>query len=270
MNELITRAVEVNYEQALDGERAVVARINNGSIDRLNTIIDPLGCDVSHFNRSRSVLWHHGQDKVRGMLPIGEGWAKVRRAERDMIGKVKFDSDDFSELCWQKCKSGSLRSWSIKAKVKDASPPTKEELRANPDLSRCAMIYRSWELIEFSLTPEPGNSECNTLMVSRGFIAPPEGYAPVEAVVVPVPEESKLDLTRHIESDGTNWYVMDHGKRIATFDDPELAEECLRVMGIPATLNHQITVMVGQMRGIEGERRREVKEYIDLYRYGRV
>ncbi len=172
----IYRNFEASIDQVLEGERAVVARINTSGVDRLKTVIDPLGADTSHFNKTRSVLWNHGLDPIRGTVPIGAGWAKVRRAERDMIGKTSFAKDEFSELCFQGCKDGTLRGWSIKAGVHASSPPTVDEIRSRPDLEDCELIYRKWDLIEYSLTPTPGNSDCVSLLVSRGLITAPEGY----------------------------------------------------------------------------------------------
>ncbi len=233
MNEIF-RSFEAEIESVLEGERAVVARVNTAGIDRLKTVIDPLGCDVTHFNKTRSVLWHHGQDPARGMVPIGQGWVKVRRTERDMVGKTTFGTDDFSDLLFQQYKSGALRGWSIKAGVHDASPPTKEEIRSNQALADCEMVYRKWDLIEFSATPTPGNSDCLTMLVSRGMITPPEGFVPVEPAKelepAPEPENSKR-TSRYIDTDGSRWTLYEPDESIiATFCDPEDAEECLRAM----------------------------------------
>ena len=172
----IFRSVETEIESVLEGERSIVSRINTGGIDRFDTIIDPLGCDVSHFNRLQSVLWDHGQDPVRGHLPIGKGWAKVRRSEGDMIAKTVFDTDEFSDLLFQKCKAGSIRGWSIHAKPQEVSAPTKQEIAKRPELERCKWICRKWDLLEYSLTPTAGNSDCVTMLISRGMIARPAWY----------------------------------------------------------------------------------------------
>ena len=93
-------------------------------------MIDPLGGDYSHFNRTRSVLWNHGKDPIRGAVPIGTGWVKARRAERDMLGKTVFGRDKFSDDLFDRCEAGDCRGWSIQAAVRVASPPTKAEIRA--------------------------------------------------------------------------------------------------------------------------------------------
>ncbi len=241
----IFRAFEAEIDSVLDGERAVVARINNTAVDRLNTVIDPLGCNVTHFNKTRSVLWQHGQDPIRGTVPIGSGWVKVRRSEGDMLGKTSFAKDDFSSQLFDAYKEGTIRGWSIKAAVQEASPPTKEEIRSRPDLEGCEMVYRKWDLIEYSATPTPGNSDCLSLLVSRGLITPPEGYEPptiekqLAAVIENVPAlleamGSKLPAEhkeRWVDTDGQHWFVTEpDGTRIAKFRDEPTAFECIRAM----------------------------------------
>ncbi len=199
----ILRAFEAQIDSVLDGERAVVARINSSGVDRLRTVIDPLGADVSHFNKTRSVLWQHGMDPIRGTVPIGSGWAKVRRSEGDMLGKTSFAKDDFSEQLFQGYKNEDIRGWSIKAGIHDASPPTKDEIRRRPELSECDLIYRKWDLIELSATPTPGNSDCLTLLVSRGLITPPEAHSHGEVGFgwreIVRPTFSNAELLEHVE-----------------------------------------------------------------------
>ncbi len=175
-DEIITRSYESDLETALDGERSVVARINTGSIDEFRTIIDPMGADISDFNSNAPVLWQHGSEAIRGSLPIGRGWAKVRKGNGDMIGKCFFADDVFSETLFRMYQNKTLRGWSIRMVPTEASPPTKDEIRSNPALNGCQMIYRKWKLKEFSAVAVPGNSECLSLLVSRGMWTPPEGF----------------------------------------------------------------------------------------------
>ena len=272
----IFRTFEASIDSVLDGERAVVARINTSVVDRLKTVIDPLGADTSHFNKTRSVLWNHGQDPIRGTVPIGAGWAKVRRSERDMIGKTSFAKDEFSDLCFQGCKDGTLRGWSIKAGVHEASPPTREEIRARPDLEDCTTIYRKWDLIEYSLTPTPGNSDCVSLLVSRGLITAPEGFVPTEAKPAAEPENLIVRTAPYIESDGHTWTIYHaNGQRCMSLPDPEMADECLRLLQAKpeskrAYYAAEAAQALAEARRMSVDVGDEVKEYIDLYRYGKV
>lgn len=226
----ILRAFEAQIDSVLDGERAVVARINSSAVDRLRTVIDPLGADVSHFNKTRSVLWQHGQDPIRGTVPIGQGWAKVRRSERDILGKTSFAKDAFSDQLFEGYKDESIRGWSIKAGIHEASPPTKEEVRNRPELEDCDLIYRKWDLIELSATPTPGNSDCLTLLVSRGLITPPEGFVMPERTMT----ESLGGMAtggaavRYITHSGNKWVVhAEDGKVLGEHGDEESAKKQL-------------------------------------------
>jgi len=222
MTEII-RTFEAEIDSVLDGERAVVARINTAAVDRLRTVIDPLGADTSHFNKTASVLWQHGLDPIRGTVPIGHGWVKVRRAEKDMLGKTKFGKDDFSNALFEGYKDGSIRGWSIKAGVQESSPPTREEIRSNPALSECEMIYRKWDLIEYSATPTPGNSDCLTLLVSRGLVTAPEGFVPTVKLV-----EQPIIVARYITHSGGKWIVhAEDGKVLGRHDSKAEAESQL-------------------------------------------
>ncbi len=334
----IFRTFEASIDSVLDGERAVVARINTAGVDRLKTVIDPLGCDVSHFNKTRSVLWNHGLDPIRGTVPIGAGWAKVRRAQRDMIGKTAFAKDEFSNQLFESYKDGTLRGWSIKAGVHQSSPPTIDEIRAMPELEECETIYRKWDLIEFSATPTPGNSDCLTMLVSRGLITAPEGFVvpPTESVqgfpgmqrhrqanpsivvqslVAPgvyryitgsgeswtvhaedgknlgthkTKEEAEKQLAAieahkheertapYIESDGKLWTVYHaSGERCMMLPDPEMADECLRLLTAKPDNKRgyyaaEASQAITEMRRMLDATRTEIKEYIDLYKHGRV
>lgn len=264
MVETITRDFEVEF-QTLKGERAILARINTDAVDRYKTVIDPLGGDTRNFNKTASVFWEHGKSAERGTKPIGHGWAKTRRLERDMLAKTKFAKDDFSQGLFELCEDGHLRSWSINATVQESSPPTIAEKRARPELEGCDMIYRKWELTEYSLVSIPGNADATTIMVSRGLIAAPEGF------VMPEPVEVVTRTERYIESDGSVWRIFEpDGKPVIAFADPELAEECLRLMDVTPKPKHEITRLFGEIQAIEAARQAELKEYIDLYQWGRI
>jgi hypothetical protein len=269
--DIITRAFEADLE-VLKGEHAILARINTDAVDRLRTVIDPLGGDCSHFNKTRSVLWNHGKDPIRGAVPIGTGWVKVRRAERDMLGKTVFGRDKFSDDLFDQCEALTCRGWSIQAAVREASPPTKTEIRARPELEDCETIYRKWDLIEYSATPTPGNSDCLTMLVQRGLLTAPDGFVVPEPVVVPEPEKAIVRTERYIECDGTLWRIFEpDGSPVIAFPDPELAEECLRMMNAPAqAMNQHVVSLFGEMRAMQEARQQEIKEFIDLYRWGRV
>lgn len=234
--ETITRSFEAELT-VLKGKRAIQAIVNTSSVDRLQTVIDPLGCDVSHFNKTRSVLWQHGLDPLRTTVPIGQGWVKVRKTERDMIGETTFRSDKFSQDLFDAYEDGSIRGWSIKAGVREASPPTRAEIRARPELEGCETIYRKWDLIEYSATPTPGNSDCLTLLVQRGLITAPADFVPTKPNDA---DESKkvVRSAPYVEQVGDQWtcYQAD-GTRIAGYANEGDARDLVRAMGESRSFN---------------------------------
>lgn len=270
MTQIIERSYEAEVDSILEGERAVVARINTAGVDRLRTVIDPLGCDVSHFNKTRSVLWQHGQDPVRRDIPIGSGWVKVRRSERDMLGKTTFAKDEFSEQLFQAYKEGTLRGWSIRAGVQEASPPTKQEIRSQPALEDCEMIYRKWDLLEYSGTPTPGNSDCLTMLVSRGLITAPDGFVPAEPAIEPEPEPTKPALP-HVSSDGSHWYVRGLGIDATQFVSSVDAEQVFSMLNQkPISVERFHFDLITQTRSINDQFKRDIEAILDLRLRGRV
>ncbi len=291
MNEII-RAFDAQIDSVLEGERAIVARINSAAIDRLKTVIDPLGGDTSHFNKTRSVLWNHGQDPIRGTVPIGKGWVKVRATEGDILGKTTFGKDKFSQDLFECYKDESIRGWSIKAGVHEASPPTDKEIRSRPELADCEMVYRKWDLIEYSATPTPGNSDCLTLLVSRGLITAPEGfvmpkpkseYGPKHVAsgssstgtcepgtCIACDQNRAVDLSRHIECDGSHWWVMDGGKCIASFSDAEDADELMRAMDRKRSFEQILVNLHTEQQARFDEAQERIIGLIELKKFGRI
>ncbi len=309
--DMVTRAYEAQVDSVLEGERSVVARINTGCVDEYRTVIDPRGADLKDFNTNPPVLWMHGKE-ARGSLPIGRGWVKARSSENDLIGKCIFAKDDFSQQLFEMYRDGTLRGWSINMIPSEASPPTKEEMRARPELERCEMIYRKWKLKEFSAVAVPGNSECLTMLVSRGMWTPPanfrgmtesQGLGPGGAAVKPAEEEEeradgcegmdgklcpkgeckRCDAMRakkrsapFVDTDGGSWWIDDNGARVLSFRDARLAEECLRLMTSTdtgsrrQTIEYEAAIILAEHQRMAAETQNQFKEYIELYRYGRV
>lgn len=251
----IVRAYDAKIDDVLPGERSVVARINTSHVDRYRTVIDPMGGDTSNYNRNGPVLWNHGKDPLRGTLPIGKGWVKRRSSEGDLIGKTKFHTDEFSQQIFEMYQNETLRGWSVNILPSEASPPTQQEIRARPELADCEMIYRKWELAEFSAVAIPGNADALTLVVSRGLLIPDDAREVYEAIAArapagvtqwtaspdPVPVED--ELSRAIE--------QFKGHKGQTFADVHLE-------------------LVSQIRAWRDETKAEYEALRDLMVYGRV
>lgn len=172
-------------------KRSIIATINTDAIDSYGTVVDPNGVDLSEYNKI--VLWEHGLDTVnRGSLPIGtnafirairDNNRSLLRAETRFYAKGS-KGDEFTENLFEMYRDGDLNGFSVNGQpdMSRCSKPTREELKARPELEKCGMIFRSWKLQEYSACVFPVNKECVTLeearciirAAARGLALPPE------------------------------------------------------------------------------------------------
>lgn len=161
----IIRAYDAQIDSVDKVDRSLVARINTSGIDRFKTVIDPRGARLENYRRNPVVLWEHGKDPRRFSDPIGRNaWIRNSGGEgpRELLAKTRFLEDDFSQQRFEWYRDGVLNGFSVNILPDEScsSPPTREEMRSRPDLEACSMIYRSWDLAEYSGTTVPGNAEC--------------------------------------------------------------------------------------------------------------
>ena len=146
------------------------------------------------------------------------------------------------------------------------------------------MIYRKWDLIEFSATPTPGNSDCLTMLVSRGLITAPEGFVPSS----PSPElyggpaggamsrqlllETPEDLARYylyVEQVGNDWAVFEpSGKKIASFRSADDANELIRAMGSTRSFENVLTALHASQQSRFEQRKEDLLAEIMLRKWG--
>ena len=115
------------------------------------------------------VLYEHGKQAARGTTPVGncvEIGKDTFKGRRSIVSDVKFwDADEF-KLCGAADayrSAGGIGGWSISALVRDSSPPSAAERRHRADWADAEMVYRSWEMVELSVTSVPGNANAITL-----------------------------------------------------------------------------------------------------------
>lgn len=197
----LLRAYEASIEDVNKDTRSIVSKINTGDIDRYRTVISPEGIDLTAYRKNPCVLWEHGKDPQRGSLPIGRNqWIKSSESKNGMlVAKTLFGKDEYSQALFDMYVDGTLRGWSVNILPdnKRCSPPTKEEMRARPELSECNMMYRSGELAEYSGVAIPGNAETLSILAERGIwtqrAVESQGLAVGGAVVVPgTPDSDSL------------------------------------------------------------------------------
>jgi hypothetical protein len=184
-------------------KRSIMATINTDAIDGYGTVVDPRGMDRSDYNNI--VLWEHGLSVVRGTLPVGNCAMMTLIPDRDrtlLRAQTIFyakgsKGDEFTENLFQMYDDGDLSGFSVNGTpdMSRCSRPTKEELRARPELEKCKLIFRSWKLKEYSACWEPVNKECiadrqaRSIMraVERGFDLDPELVRAAKAALEPPP-----------------------------------------------------------------------------------
>jgi hypothetical protein len=205
----LRRSFAATMDDANPAERTIVAKISVGDVDRHRTLIDSRGIDLTNFRQNPVVLFEHGLDPTRGAVPIGRClWVRHDGSGNGrLIAKTQFSRDAFSQTLFDFYRDGTMRGWSIQGGRKDASPPTREEIRRRPELADCELIYRSIDLYEYSAVSVPScasalsDPELRSLskLVVRGFWSPSEEVKPlIDSLCVevdPETEEAPADET---------------------------------------------------------------------------
>lgn len=232
----LTRSFEATIDDVKPGERSVVAKINTGAVDRYRTVILPQGADLEGYRRNPIVLWEHGQDPVRGTIPIGKNqWIKVD--SRGIIAKTMFRDDPYSNEIFRCYQEDYLRGWSVRMVNPKYGPPTRDELRSNPGWSDCQNVFRTWEMGEYSATALPGNKDTLTILASRGIWIPDNlramtssegGLSGGGAAIKPNFGNDGDDGKRYIREENGKWCVYSEaGKRLGEYASKGEAEKRL-------------------------------------------
>ena len=115
---------------------------------------NPGECRLDRLKTVGSFLFAHGRDPIYGTVPIGSILEiYLDETNRKYRAKVKFDTDEKSEVLWQKVQSGSLRGISVGTnfhawlEIEEGS-----EMRGFKGPMSIAV---DWEPFEISLEPTP-------------------------------------------------------------------------------------------------------------------
>lgn len=166
---LTVRAYDASLDVS-DGERTVVATINTDGVDRYRTVIVPKGAVLEPYRKNPVVLANHDGCS----LPVGRNlWIKVQKDR--LIAKTQFlpaGEDEFADKVFRLYQLGFLKAWSVGFDPIDWGKPSPEEIRARPDWAEAEIIFRKWELLEYSAVTVPGNADALTEAVSRGLSLP--------------------------------------------------------------------------------------------------
>lgn len=192
--ENILRSFGAVIDDVNANDRTIVAKISAGDVDRYRTMIDSHGVRLENYRKNPIVLFEHGKSPIRGTVPIGRNvWIKQDGVGNGRIlAKTRFAEDDFSDLLFSFYKDGTMRGWSISLLPEDVSAPTRDEIRNRPELRNCEAIYRSGDLLEYSVVSKPGlasalsDPELRSLstLVVRGFWTPDDDVKPLVEPIV--------------------------------------------------------------------------------------
>jgi hypothetical protein len=157
------------------------------SVDRHQSVIDPVGVELHRFKATGgAVPWEHGLDPARGKLPVAsslEAGLDRYKGRSVLVGLTEFpDIDEFADKVWKLYADRRLRGWSLRfcpdyARI---GAPTREEIRARPELAPLATAYqdsdgkrgyivRKCDLVEYSATVDPSNTDSTTIEVLRSI-----------------------------------------------------------------------------------------------------
>lgn len=127
--------------------------------------------DLARLQNVGSVLFHHGHDPNYGSLPI----AKIVSLSVDGESKrgkavVSFDTDEKSDLIYQKVRSGSLKGISVGYIVNAYEEVRAGKTSSNGRFTGPCYVAVKWEPIEISFEPVPADGD-----VGAGRNQNPEG-----------------------------------------------------------------------------------------------
>lgn len=146
-----------------EDERAIIAYINTGAVDRDKEILEPKGIDISHYRKNPVVLFGHNYRS----LPIGKNeW--IKQDEKGLVAKTIYADHDEAEKIYNYRKSGFPLAESVGFIPVDWEDyEDEEDIEKNGGAKR---RYKKWVLLEYSNVPVPSNPEALQLAVKHGLI----------------------------------------------------------------------------------------------------
>jgi hypothetical protein len=243
----LTRSYEATIDDVKPKERSVVAKINTWDVDRYKTSILSRGAILDGYRKNPVVLFEHGEDPARGALPIGRNeW--IVADDTTIKAKTIFRDDAYSRELFDCYREGWLRGWSVRMVNPEYGPPTAEEIRSRPELKAkdCRLVFRRWEMGEYSAVVVPGNEDTLTILTSRGIFIPDRvramtdscgGMAGGGAALEPVVKDKGNDgddgkppgaRKRYVKQVGTKWVVFsEDDKHLGEYESEKAANDRL-------------------------------------------
>ena len=155
----MTRELAVNSIRAMEGagnERKFVLSFSSEEpYDRCwgTEILDHSdgAVDLTRLNEIGCLLFNHNRDKVLGK--INRAWIQDMRG----MAEIEFDTDEGSELIYQKVRSGTLKGVSVGYRIDSWEEVMPNKQSADGRFTGPADIARKWTPYEISIVSVPAD-----------------------------------------------------------------------------------------------------------------
>ena len=208
------RAVSYKTDELVEGEWADVSTINDATLDRESEVVDPKGCDLTHFNKNSTVTLNHDYEG----LPVGRAaWTRFcpnKRKPTCIKMKTLYAPrpKDYPEEAmwkpeevWGLIRQGFLNGKSVGFIRLDAREPTKKEIDDRPELATCRRIISKWSLLEVAVCSIPCNPSALIDATAKGLVS----KSVVDALGIPI---QQIKETRSGMSNYTSLWLFDQIK----------------------------------------------------------
>lgn len=152
-------------------KRLIEYTLSDESVDRDGDIIVASGALLDNYKTNPVViLWHDGRQ-----FPVGN-IVKIWNEDRKLKGWVFFaddsiDTSGISERCFRFAKSRIMRAGSIGFSGRKVEFPDRD-MRMALGMKEWGVIFREWELFEFSLCCVPANANALSDALRKGILKP--------------------------------------------------------------------------------------------------
>lgn len=155
----MTRELAVNSIRAMEGEgnerKFVLSFSSEEPYDRWcgTEILDHSdgAVDLTRLNEIGCLLFNHNRDKVLGK--INRAWIQDMRG----MAEIEFDTDEGSELIYQKVRSGTLKGVSVGYQIDSWEEVMPNKQSADGRFTGPADIARKWTPYEISIVSVPAD-----------------------------------------------------------------------------------------------------------------
>lgn len=162
-------AVKAAVDIVTDGERQVIARISDQSVDSDREVM--LAAGMSAPQSHLPVLFGHNASDPSMVLGKTLWIRKNPRGAtaNEIIAKIQFNETPNGKLVYELLKNGDITTFSHRFTSDDSGPPTEDELRKNPGWAAARWVHRKWRMREVSVVPVPANENAVALSIAKGL-----------------------------------------------------------------------------------------------------